>query len=139
MTQPDAIAALRRNWFASIQELSDIDLQRRKWLDVTNRNPHWSYIEFTCSYPDSDQLEHAYLERWLTTIELEILSEVERAIDSYSAPKFDDYDNEAILADPAWHAVVEIAAAARQRLLAIIADAGERQALCASPSPNLSP
>jgi hypothetical protein len=41
-------------WFASVAEIADIDLQHRKWLDPTNTNPHWSYIEFVCSYPDSD-------------------------------------------------------------------------------------
>ena len=33
---------LRSMWFASVAEIADIDLQRRKWLDPTRACPHLS-------------------------------------------------------------------------------------------------
>jgi hypothetical protein len=120
---------LRRHWLASVQEVSDLALQRRTWLDPTNRNPHWSYTEFTCSYPDDSQLARAHSEGWLTKSELDILIELRRMIGAYSAPAGDDYNNAAILDDPAWRQVVEAAEQARQQLLTAIANHDERQIL----------
>ena len=33
---------LRTQWLHALTELADLDLQRRTWLDLTNKNPHWS-------------------------------------------------------------------------------------------------
>lgn len=141
MNEVDPVVAhrLRCDWFASIQELSDQKLQKRTWLDLTNTNPHWSYVEFCASYPDESQLHTAYAGRWLTASEFEILSELGRAIEAHSAPKGDSFDHAAILEDPAWHDVIEMAELARQRLLAIVTVGEEREALRATPSPSLSP
>jgi hypothetical protein len=126
----DAVARqLRRSWFSSVQQVSDLALQRRTWLDPTNRNPHWSYVEFASSYPDSSQLAGAYADGWLTAGEFGILSELRRAIDAHSAPKGNNYDLAAILEDPAWHVVVEVAERARLQLLTTITDHSERQML----------
>jgi hypothetical protein len=120
---------LRTNWFGSVVEIADLDLQRRKWLDTTNRNPHWSYIEFVCSFPDDDQLEQARREGWLSKRELDILNDLLRALHAHSAPGGDDYDNAAILADPAWHGVVAAAERAKRQLLSIVQDQREREVL----------
>jgi alkanesulfonate monooxygenase SsuD/methylene tetrahydromethanopterin reductase-like flavin-dependent oxidoreductase (luciferase family) len=131
MNDSDDTAArrLRRYWFSSVQQVSDLALQRRTWLDPTNRNPHWSYVEFASSYPDSSQLAGAYADGWLTASEFGILSELGRAIDAHSAPKGNNYDHAAILKDPAWHVVVEAAERARLQLLTTITDHSERQML----------
>ena len=50
-------------------------------------------------------------------------------IGAYSAPTGDDYNNAAILNDPAWHQVVEAAEQARQQLLTAITNHDERQML----------
>jgi len=120
---------LRSSWFGSVAEIADLDLQRRTWLDKANRNPHWSYVEFVCSFPGDDQLEHARREGWLSKRELGILSELRRTLVSHTAPEGDDYNHNAILGDPAWHAVVAAAEQAKQQLLAIVHDRVEREIL----------
>jgi len=126
-------------WFGSVQELSDLDLQRRTWLDKSNTNPHWSYVEFCCCYPSGDQLDSALIKGWLSRSEFEILNKLGRAIDEYSAPDADDYNHASILEDPAWRMVVESAEVARQQLLTSVTNADEQRALSVAPSPSLSP
>lgn len=126
---PSLAEQLRTWWFASVTEISDIALQRRTWLDMTNSNPHWSFIEFVCSYPDLDQLSQARQEGWLSTAEFKILEDLRGTIDAYSPPKGDNYDNAAVLNDPSWHAVVAAAEHAKQQLLSLTGDRREREAL----------
>jgi hypothetical protein len=120
---------LRTSWFGSVAEIADLDLQRRTWLDKANRNPHWSYVEFVCSFPDDDQLEHAHREGWLSERELGILSELRQILVSHAAPRGDDYDLATILDDPTWHAVAAAAEHAKQQLLAITRNRSEREVL----------
>jgi hypothetical protein len=120
---------LRSRWFASVAEIADIDLQRRKWLDPTNTNPHWSYIEFVCSYPDSDQLTDARARGWLAARQFNILCDLCNTILSHSATRGDDQDNAAILDDPAWLEVVSCAQRAREELLSTVTKEAERDAL----------
>ncbi len=123
---------LRSWWFCLVSEISDIDLQRRTWLDRTNRNPHWSYVEFVSSFPDHAQILHARQQGRLTAGEFEILDELCRVVDAYSPPGNDDYDNAAVLDDPAWHSVAKAADRAKQRLLSIATDQHEREMLLGS-------
>src|SRR3984957_7231158 len=118
---------LRTSWFGSVSEISDIDLQRCSWLDLTNRNPHWSYIEFTCSYPDCSQMSQARQEGWLSAAEFEILKEFRRGRVAYSPSRNGHYENAAILDDPAWRSVVGAAEQAKQQLLSITPDQRERE------------
>ncbi len=130
MTSHEPVAdELRRWWFCRVGELSDLDLQRRTWLDIRNTNPHWSYVEFIESYPERDQLSDALDHGWLTAEEFAILSELGRVLESHTAPGGNDYDNAAILNDPAWHAVVDAAERAKQQLLAMTSDQQEREML----------
>ena len=133
-TTPEAAARrLRKWWFCRVHELADIELQRRTWLDPANLNPHWSYIEFVESYPASDQLQEALNRGWLTREEFDLLDELGALVFSHQAPGGDDYDNAAVLADPAWQAVVNAAAKAQQRLLSMTEDRGERATLSGKP------
>jgi hypothetical protein len=120
---------LRSSWFAQVYEISDIDLQRRLWLDPTNRNPHWSYVEFVESYPADDQLSYARDKGWLAADEFEVLSELRRVLVGYSPPRDDYSDNTAVLDDSAWRSVVAMATRARQQLLAKTSDPQERDLL----------
>ncbi len=120
---------LRRWWFASVQEISDIGLQRRTWLDRENTNPHWSYIEFVCSFPADDQLEGVRAKGWLAEHEFRILNDLAHTLTAYGAPRGNNYDQAAILDDPAWLVVVGEALRARQALLVTITDPNERQML----------
>lgn len=120
---------LRSSWFAQVYEISDINLQRRTWLDPTNRNPHWSYIEFVEAYPQDDQLSYARDHGWLAADEFKVLSELRHVLVGYSPPQDRVYDNAAVLDDPAWESVVTAAERARQQLLATTSDQQERNLL----------
>jgi hypothetical protein len=122
-------STLRRQWFSSVKEISDIELQRRTWLDPTNRNPHWSYIEFCCSYPAADQLHDGRHKGYLRADEFELLQELRDALTAHKAPGGNDYDNAVVLNDPAWLSVVVLAKHTRQKLLAVVDDPIEREAL----------
>ncbi|HTT81318.1 MAG TPA: hypothetical protein VMF86_16725 [Stellaceae bacterium] len=123
---------LRQNWFQSVQELSDLELQRRTWLNTSNTNPHWSYIEFVECYPLPDQLEDALDQGWLSRREFEVLTELGRLVGLHAAPSGDDFNNAAVLDDPAWHRVAAAAARAKQLLLPLIRDKHELDALTGS-------
>jgi hypothetical protein len=96
---------LRAQWLSALEEIADLELQRRMWLDPANTNPHWSYIEFVCSYPDADQLTGARSKGWLSPAEAELLPDFGRTLLAHHAPTGNDFDNEAVLKDPAWHTV----------------------------------
>ena len=105
---------LRRNWFSALVEIADLQLQRRTWLNSTNaNNPHWSYIEFACSYPDNEQLAEGLEKGYLLPREAEILIAFGRVLMGYKPPKGDAWDNKAVLNDPAWHLVVKAAQKAK--------------------------
>jgi len=108
---------LRRNWSCALGEIADLELQRRTWLDPTNTdNPHWSYIEFVCSYPDSEQLAEGLKRGYLSHREAQILTDFFYVLTGYKHPEADDYDNKAVLNDPAWHEVVKAAQKAKADL-----------------------
>ncbi|MBX7225763.1 MAG: hypothetical protein K1X55_07015 [Chitinophagales bacterium] len=96
----------RERWLGCINELTSLDLQKKSWLDKTHTNPHWSFVEFMCSYFDDLSIDDNYKYQidngWLTDKELEIIKDWHKALDKYNAPKNDDYDHEAILTDPKW-------------------------------------
>jgi hypothetical protein len=126
----DVLASdIRVWWFSSIYDLSDTNLQHRTWLDPTNRNPHWSYVEFVCSYPDDDQLLHAHQRGWLAADEFAIMRDLRRTLIAYAPPGNDHYDHVAILDDPGWHAVIEAAGQAKRKLLSQMISERERSAL----------
>jgi hypothetical protein len=134
MTADESVVEqLRCWWFCQVNELSDIDLQRRTWLDTTNTNPHWSYVEFIESYPHEDQLSYALKHGWLTPHEFAILRELGRLLDAHTPPGGNYYDHAAVLADPAWQAVVSAAERAQRRLLAMTTDQREREMLLGAP------
>jgi len=130
-----AIAAqLRRDWFTSVNEIADIDLQRRRWREATGWNPHWSYVAFVSSFPDDDELAEARDGGWLSADEFRILRELLLTLVEHEAPGGDDFDHVAILNDPAWHDVVEAARVAKRQLLEIVAAPEEREALLRAAS-----
>jgi len=117
--EDDTGEALRKWWFQVLSEIADPDLQRRTWLDLQNTNPHWSYVEFVCSYPNDEQLADARNKGWLSPTEAEILEGFRRILEAHKAPNGRDWNNEAVLDDPAWHRVVEAAQKAKAELAAI--------------------
>jgi hypothetical protein len=109
-------ANLRRQWFGSVYEIASLEFQRRTWLAPPNPSRHCSYVEFCCSYPQSDQLRFAFDRGHLSTAEFDLLANLGEAIARHVPPQ-GDYDHRAILDDPNWHAIVEQAERVRQELL----------------------
>jgi hypothetical protein len=107
---------VRAMWLKRLHEIADLDLQRRMWLDAANTNPHWSFIEFVCSYPDEEEINSAQKKGWITQAEASTLKGMAQLIERYVPPRGDDYDHQAILSDPAWFEVSRAAQAATQTL-----------------------
>ncbi|HPF92135.1 MAG TPA: hypothetical protein PLL57_15850 [Flavobacteriales bacterium] len=107
-------------WLGTLAELTNIDLQRRSWLDTEGQNPHWSFCEFMNCYFGCFGIEGTYhrfiQDGVVSTAEYEIVKDWHQALSSYKAPKDDDYNHQAILNDPAWLALVAEGEAARRRL-----------------------
>ena len=97
--------AWRLRWWGCLSDFADIDLQRRRWLDPENTNPHWSYVEFMCSYFNDLLCDQGYdwasNEGLVTKEEVQAVAALHGLLDRHAAPQGDDYDNEKVLNDPA--------------------------------------
>ena len=100
----------RNRWLSSINELTSYELQKKSWLDKTNTNPHWSFVEFMCSYFDDLAIDNDYetpiRAEWISKNEYEVIKIWHKKLNSYKSPKNNDYDVEAILNDKLWQAIV---------------------------------
>ena len=114
----------RSRWLSCINELTSLELQRKSWLDKTNSNPHWSFVEFMCSYFDdlgiANNYENQLNKNWISKSEFEILKPWHELLDRYSVPTKDDYDVEAILLDKEWQMIVMEGQKAKSKLSNII-------------------
>lgn len=111
----------RRDWLCIIQEFADYDGQRRSWLDYTNTNPHYSFVEYMCSYFDDLRLsdggyDWSLSEGLLSTEEVDAVAGFRQTANCYDSPT-DDYDHQAILAYPKW---LEVVGAAKQAQAALL-------------------
>lgn len=130
---PEVRLGWRKNWLRSIQEFADGETQRRSWLNPMNRNPHFSFGEYFCSYFDDLNLSNggykwAIDEGLVSAEEVAAVAHFHESADTYDSPT-DDYDHEAILADPKWAEVVSAAKEAQANLLPLLAEPAERRAL----------
>lgn len=129
MTQ-DVRPAWRQVWLQSLQEIADLDIQRRTWLNPDNANPHYSYVEYVASY--FDDLGLASADGYSAPIGEGLLSAAEAASVADFHTRFDAYvqdgcwDPETILADPKWLEVVEAARSAQARLLLLLGSEEEK-------------
>ena len=115
----------RKEWLSSINELTSLELQKQSWQDESNTtNPHWSYVEFRCAYFDDLSIESHYetplKEKWVTQIEVDIISDWHSALKSYSAPNNDDYNHQAIVQDLKWNEIIELGMEAKKKLSEVI-------------------
>ena len=122
----------REKWLFYINELTSLKLQKKSWLDKTQTNPHWSFVEFMCSYFDDlaidDNYKYQLDKRWLTKKEFEIIKNWHIALDNYNSPKDDNYDNEVIVNDPNWIEISQLGFATRDELTKVLNES-ERQIL----------
>ena len=130
----------RRNWLGSIQEFADLDTQQRLWLDPNISNPHYTWVEYICCYFDGlavfddpaalgDGYAVAREQGLITADEAAAVEPFHAILNAYEAPGKDDYDHQAILADPKWREVVAAANSAQSALIPLIHDPDERRAL----------
>lgn len=116
----------RQLWLESIYELTSIDLQRDRWLDKNNNNPHYTFIEFNACYFDdllSDMEYQHYIEvGWVSSNEYEIIKEWHKELDDYQPPENDHYNHSAILQDLKWINIVEKGRQARIQLIEIVTE-----------------
>ena len=114
----------RQKWLYSINELTSLDLQTNSWLNLSNKNPHWTFIEFMCSYFDDLANKENYVAQldkgWITKEESEVVKVWHDALDKYEAPNKDDYDNKSVLNDPKWLDTMRLGIIAKNKLLDII-------------------
>lgn len=101
----------RDRWLICINELTSIELQRKSWLDKSNENPHWTFVEFMCSYFDDlgidNNYEYQLEEGWISKDEFETIKLWHELLNKYDSPKNYEYDVEAILEDKSWQLIVE--------------------------------
>ncbi|MFK8251989.1 hypothetical protein [Ancylobacter terrae] len=118
-------------WLGLIRDLADIDLQRRRWGN--DPSPHWSYIEFVCSYFDStiydDYYAYVLSVGFISSAEHRAVITFTEALSAHVSPTGNDYDNQAVLDDPKWHDVVRLAGEARDELRRLITDPAELRVL----------
>ena len=126
----------REQWLSSIQEISDLEFQKIAWLDGSNTNPHFSFVEYFCCYFDdlglADGYGDAIGEGLVSSEEFAAVEEYHLIADKYKSPS-NDYDHQAILTDPSWLEVVAAARTAQKRLAELIVDAEERRILLEAP------
>lgn len=135
---PDIRRAWRQGWLASLQEIADLDIQKRTWLNPDNANPHYSYVEYVASYLDDLGLTSgngysaAVGEGLLSTAEASAVADFHTRFDAYVEGGC--WDPKAVLADPKWLEVVETARSAQARLLLLLDTEEEKVMLtCRSP------
>jgi len=109
----------RKRWLGSINELTSIELQKKSWMDKKTSNPHWSFVEFMCSYFDDLVIDNDYQEQlkesWISNSEFEIIKNWHNALSNYKSPTT-DHDREAILEDENWQKIVGLGLEAKRKL-----------------------
>ena len=127
----------RQNWrnqlLSSISELTCLKTQEKEWLNNKNTNPHWSFVEFNCSYFDDilAGLDYqVYLDKgYLNKSEFDCIKDWHNELDAYSSPNNDDHDHLAILKDPKWLSIVKLGKESKNKLLNIVENIKEKELL----------
>jgi len=111
----------RKNWLISINELTDYHLQKISWLNENTQNPHWTFVEFMCSYFNDLSLENGYEEylkiSWLTEMEYLTIKDWHNKLNKYESPNENDWAVEQILNDEKWIEIVNLGKNAKENLL----------------------
>jgi hypothetical protein len=114
----------RNRWLSCLNELTSFELQQKSWTDKSNTNPHWSFVEFMCSYFDDlgidNQYEYQLKENWITKNEFEIIHKWHELLDEYNSPTNDDYKVVEILKDKKWQMIIEEGKKAKNELSKIL-------------------
>jgi hypothetical protein len=102
----------RRNWLFMLKDLTNLDYQRKTWLDPNNTNPYYSFVEFMCSYFDDLNITDGYDKLigsdLVTRDEYESIKKWHKLLAEYNSPNNEDYDNQAVLNDQKWLDILEL-------------------------------
>lgn len=113
----------RQRWLDDINQLTSYELQKKSWLDKTNKNPHWSYAEFICSYFDDNYIYLGYdffIElNYISQAEYNIIKDWHNELDKYKEPKDDE---QSILNDQKWINIVEKGRVSKENFKKIISN-----------------
>ena len=122
----------RENWLHSINELTDLNVQKQSWLNEKLKSPHWSFAEFMCSYFDdlfgSLNYDHFVSENWITENEYLIIKDWHKKLDKYKSPSENEWADNLILNDKKWLKILKIGEVAKRNLAKILTE-NEKQIL----------
>ena len=114
----------RERWLSCLNKLTSFELQQKSWVDKSNTNQHWSFVEFICSYFDDlgigNKYENQLKENWITKKEFETIQKWHELLHKYDSPNNDDYDDVEILNDKRWQIIVEKGQKAKTELSKIL-------------------
>lgn len=123
----------RGKWLVALHQFADYDLHRKMWLDPTKTNPHWSYVEFMSKYFSNillqDDYGWAFREKMITLEEADAVQSLHELLLVHQSPGGDDWNNQAILEDPAWRAITREAATVQAKLATLLTHPEERRLL----------
>ena len=102
----------RRNWLFMLKDLTNLDYQRKTWLDPNNTNPYYSFVVFMCSYFDDLNITDGYDKLidsdLVSRDEYESIEKWHKLLAAYNSPNNEDHDNLAILNDQKWIDILEL-------------------------------
>jgi hypothetical protein len=114
----------RSRWLSCLNELTSIELQKKSWVDKSNTNPHWSFVEFMCSYFDDLAIDNNYeyqlKQHWISETEFKTIQYWHELLDKYNSPTNNDYDVKVILTDKKWLSIVEEGVRVKNELSKVI-------------------
>ena len=114
----------REKWLDSINELTDLNLQEKSWLNENLKSPHWSFTEFMCCYFDDLHLDLNYEDYikadWITENEYEIIKYWHTKLNQYLSPNENEWVDNLILKDEKWLEILKIGEIAKQNLSKIL-------------------
>lgn len=129
---PELRNGWRKQLFAALSDLANIDKQREAWTDPDGASWHtWEayYNEFFSLIDVPFDAAHYYRLGYLRDEESRLLSEFQAKAGVYEPPEDRLFDDRKILSDKAWVAVAKLAERTRDQLLACAETDEERDAL----------
>jgi len=114
----------RSQWLKAIRELTDIELQRKAWLDPLNQDPHACFDEYMCCYFNDLGLGTVYEAPlrlgYVLQDEYAVLKNWHQELGQYSAPISTKYHPNQILEDPRWIKLAQKGKESKDQLLNLL-------------------
>lgn len=102
---------IRKRWLYTLFEISDIEFQKRLWIDSEFPNIISSHTELICCYFDDLNLTDGYYlwikEGIITQKEAVIITTLHNLLENYTRPEKENLTDNKILLDPEWHIITK--------------------------------